>query len=85
MQNQEVRYKNSAEKNYIYVKKDTMMMDTLVTGINNDILKICTNEFSLYFRYSENKKFKATNNNKNIEATLDVESIYDDLEVYSIN
>ncbi|MEX6585482.1 DUF2357 domain-containing protein [Paraclostridium bifermentans] len=61
-------------------------MDTLVTGINNDILKICTNEFSLYISgNSENKKFKATNNNKNIEATLDVESIYDDLEVYSIN
>ena len=63
-----------------------MMMDMLVTGINNDILKICTDEFTLYISgNSENKKFKAINNNNNIEAKLDIKSIYENFKVYSVN
>ena len=41
------------------------MMGMLVTGTNKDILKISTEDFILYISgSSENKKFKATNNNK---------------------
>ena len=62
------------------------MMDTLVTGTSSDLLKIATKEFTLYFSgNSENKKFRATNNNKNIEATLKVSSPYYNTVVHSIN
>ena len=48
------------------------MMGMLVTGTNKDILKISTNDFTLYISgSSENKKFKSTNNNKNINAKLE--------------
>lgn len=54
------------------------MMDMLVTGINKDILKISTYYFTLYISgSSENKKFKATNNNKNINAHLSIITNYD--------
>ena len=43
------------------------MMGMLVTGTSSDILKLSTDDFTLYISgSSENKKFKATNNNKNI-------------------
>ena len=54
------------------------MMGMLVTGTNKDILKISTNDFTLYISgSSENKKFKATNNNKNINAHLGIITNYD--------
>ena len=43
------------------------MMGTLVSGVSKDILKISTEDFTLYLSgNSENKKFRATNNNKQI-------------------
>ena len=54
------------------------MMGMLVTGTNKDILKISTEDFILYISgSSENKKFKATNNNKNINAHLGIITNYD--------
>ena len=54
------------------------MMGMLVTGINKDILKLSTDDFTLYISgSSENKKFKATNNNKNINAHLGIITNYD--------
>ena len=54
------------------------MMGMLVTGTNKDILKISTEDFTLYISgSSENKKFKATNNNKNINAHLGIITNYD--------
>lgn len=54
------------------------MMGMLVTGTNKDILKISTDDFTLYISgSSENKKFKATNNNKNINAHLGIITNYD--------
>ena len=48
------------------------MMGMLVTGTNKDILKISTDDFTLYISgSSENKKFKATNNNKNINRNFE--------------
>ena len=39
------------------------MMGMLVTGTSSDILKLSTDDFTLYISgNSENKKFKATNN-----------------------
>lgn len=62
------------------------MMDTVVTGTNKDILKISTNDFTLYLSgNSENKKFRATNNHKDISSYISVESQYYDAEIYSIN
>ena len=62
------------------------MMATLVTGTNKDILKICTEEFSIYISgNSENKKFRATNNNKNISSYLGIISNYEDTKTYTIN
>ena len=53
------------------------MMGMLVTGTNKDILKISTEDFTLYISgSSENKKFKATNNNKNINAHLGIITNY---------
>lgn len=53
------------------------MMDMLVTGTSSDILKLSTDDFTLYISgNSENKKFKATNNNKNIAAHLGVNTNY---------
>lgn len=53
------------------------MMGMLVTGTNKDILKISTDDFTLYISgSSENKKFKATNNNKNINAHLGIITNY---------
>ena len=62
------------------------MMDTVVTGTNKDILKISTNDFTLYLSgNSENKKFRATNNHKDITSYINVESQYYDVETYSLN
>ncbi len=62
------------------------MMDTLVTGISSDILKIVTEDFTLYFSGNgENRKFKASNNNKNIEASLIITSTYKSTDVFNIN
>ncbi|MGL6105129.1 DUF2357 domain-containing protein [Romboutsia sp.] len=62
------------------------MMDTLVSGVSKDILKISTDEFTLYLSgNSENKKFRATNNNKQISAKVSVVSNYDDIKVHTIN
>ena len=53
------------------------MMGMLVTGTSSDILKLSTDDFTLYISgNSENKKFKATNNNKNIMAHLGVDTTY---------
>ena len=53
------------------------MMGMLVTGTSSDILKLSTDDFTLYISgNSENKKFKATNNNKNIMANLGVDTTY---------
>ena len=53
------------------------MMGMLVTGTSSDILKLSTDDFTLYISgSSENKKFKATNNNKNIMAHLGVDTTY---------
>ena len=61
-------------------------MAMLVTGTNKDILKICTDEFSIYISgNSENKKFRATNNNKNISGYMNVISSYEDTKTYTIN
>ena len=61
-------------------------MAMLVTGTSKDILKVCTEEFTLYISgSSENKKFRATNNNKNISGHLSVTSNYYDIDVHSIN
>jgi len=58
----------------------------LVIGTSKDILKVCTEEFTLYISgSSENKKFRATNNNKNISGHLSVTSNYYDADVHSIN
>ena len=62
------------------------MMDTLVIGISNDILRISTSEFTLYLSgNSENKKFRATNNNKNVKAFLNVSSTIDDTSISTLN
>ena len=54
------------------------MMGMLVTGTNKDILKVSTDDFTLWISgSSENKKFKATNNNKNINAHLGIITNYD--------
>lgn len=61
-------------------------MDMLVTGISDDILNIYTNEFSIYISgNSENRKFRATNNNRNIKAHIDVISEDNSLKIYTIN
>lgn len=52
------------------------MMGMLVTG-TSDILKLSTDDFTLYISgSSENKKFKMPNNNKNIMAHLGVDTTY---------
>ena len=62
------------------------MMGTLVSGVSKDILKISTEEFTLYLSgNSENKKFRATNNNKQISAALNISSNYNELKTYTIN
>ena len=62
------------------------MMDTVVTGTNKDILKISTNDFTLYLSgNSENKKFRATNNHKGISSYISVQSIYENVKTYSLN
>ena len=62
------------------------MMGMLVSGVSKDILKISTEEFTLYLSgNSENKKFRATNNNKQISATLQISSNYNETKVYTVN
>lgn len=62
------------------------MMDMQVTGIKNDILQISTSDFTVFIDgNSQNKKYNATNNNKNISGKIEVETNLNDLKVYTIN
>ena len=62
------------------------MMDMQVTGIKKDILQISTSDFSLYISgNTQNKKYNATNNNKNVSGHIKVETRLSDLKKYTIN
>lgn len=62
------------------------MMDMQVTGIKNDILQIVTSDFTLFIDgNSKNKKYNATNNNKNISGKIEVITNLKDLKIYTIN
>ncbi|WP_343337931.1 hypothetical protein TPELB_33170 [Terrisporobacter petrolearius] len=62
------------------------MMDMQVTGIKNDILQINTSDFTVFIDgNSQNKKYNATNNNKNISGQITVSTDLDNLKVYTIN
>ena len=51
------------------------MMDMQVTGIKKDILQISTSDFSLYISgNTQNKKYNATNNNKNVSGHIKVDT-----------
>ena len=62
------------------------MMDMQVTGIKKDILQISTSDFSLYISgNTQNKKYNATNNNKNVSGHIKVDTRLSDLKKYTIN
>ena len=62
------------------------MMDMQVTGIKKDILQISTSDFSLYISgNTQNKKYNATNNNKNVSGHIKVDTRLPDLKKYTIN
>ena len=62
------------------------MMDMQVTGTKKDILNIFTVDFSLYISgNTQNKKYNATNNNKNISGYINVETNLLNLKVETIN
>ena len=62
------------------------MMDMQVTGIKKDILQISTSDFSLYISgNTQNKKYNATNNNKNVSGYIKVDTRLSDLKKYTIN
>ena len=62
--------KNSAKK-IIYMLKAVSNDEGQLSGTSSDILKLSTDDFTLYISgSSENKKFKATNNNKKYNGTF---------------
>ena len=62
------------------------MMDMQVTGTKKDILQISTADFSLYISgNTQNKKYNATNNNKNITGEIKVDTELENLKIETIN
>lgn len=62
------------------------MMDMQATGIKKDILQISTSDFTVFIDgNSQNKKYNATNNNKNISGKIEVRTTLEDLKVLTLN
>lgn len=61
-------------------------MDMQATGIKKDILQISTSDFTVFIDgNSQNKKYNATNNNKNISGKIEVETNLENIKVYTLN
>lgn len=62
------------------------MMDMQATGIKKDILQISTSDFTVFIDgNSQNKKYNATNNNKNISGKIEVRTDLENLKVFTLN
>ena len=62
------------------------MMDMQATGIKKDILQISTSDFTVFIDgNSQNKKYNATNNNKNISGKIEVRTDLKNLKVFTLN
>ncbi|MCR1821181.1 restriction endonuclease-like protein [Terrisporobacter muris] len=62
------------------------MMDMQATGIKKDILQISTSDFTVFIDgNSQNKKYNAINNNKNISGKIEVRTTLEDLKVLTLN
>lgn len=56
------------------------------TGIKKDILQISTSDFTVFIDgNSQNKKYNATNNNKNISGKIEVRTDLKNLKVFTLN
>ena len=61
-------------------------MDMQATGIKKDILQISTSDFTVFIDgNSQNKKYNATNNNKNISGKIEVRTDLENLKVFTLN
>lgn len=61
-------------------------MDMQATGIKKDILQISTSDFTVFINgNSQNKKYNATNNNKNISGKIEVRTDLKNLKVFTLN